>query len=222
MIQNSKRVGVILSGCGYLDGSEIHEAVLSLAALERAGLRADIFAPDSVQRVTLNHLTQQPEATPRHMRVEAARIARGQVQPLHAAQADQLAALLLPGGFGAARNLSNWAELQERAQVDETLAALIRAMHGAHKPLLAICIAPALLACVLGRQGITVTVGHDLGTAQAIEKTGAHHQSCAVTDCVADTHHRIITTPAYMCDASIGQVQQGIEQAVKQLAAWLA
>lgn len=140
-----KKIGVVLSGCGVYDGTEIHEAVITLLAIARSGAQAICFAADKAQTDVINHLTGEPMAESRNVLVEAARIARGDIQPLAAARAEDLDALIVPGGFGAAKNLSNFASQGAECQVDSDLKALTLAMHEAGKPLGFMCIAPALL-----------------------------------------------------------------------------
>lgn len=209
------RVGVVLSGCGYLDGAEIHESVCALLALDRAGAETRIFAPD-VEFDVVDHLTGKGTGERRNVLVEAARIARGEIEELGAAHADELDALILPGGFGAAKNLSNFATEGAQASMHEGLATLMRAMHEAGKPIGAICISPALVALALGKDRPEVTIGNDEGTAGALEKLGCHHQDCAVEDFVVDRQQKIVTTPAYMLGPSVARVQQGIDKCVAE------
>lgn len=212
------RVGVILSGCGFKDGAEIHESVLTLLALDRAGAEIACFAPDIDQAKVVNHLTGEDAAETRNVLVESARIARGEISDVKTADASALDALILPGGFGAAMNLCDFAMKGPDADVNEDVAGLVRAMHAAKKPIGAICIAPALIAKVLGNEGgPTLTIGTDEGTAGAIEACGAGHQDCAVEDFVVDTEQRIVTTPAYMLGPTIKHVAEGIERCVTEV-----
>ena len=212
------RVGVILSGCGFKDGAEIHESVLTLLALDRAGAEAVCFAPDVDQAMVVNHLTDVESEETRNVLAESARIARGDISDVRDADAASLDALILPGGFGAAMNLSDFATRGADATVNEDVAALVRAMHAAGKPIGAICIAPALIARVLGTDGSpTLTIGDDAGTAQAIEACGAAHTECPVDAFVVDMDARIVTTPAYMLGPSIKDVAAGIERCVTEV-----
>jgi enhancing lycopene biosynthesis protein 2 len=209
------RVGVILSGCGFQDGAEIHESVLTLLALDRAGAEAVCYAPDVPQAKVVNHLTGEVASESRNVMAESARIARGAVRDVEEATADDLDALILPGGFGAASNLSDFASRGAEATVHEGVARLLRAVHAAGKPIGAICIAPVVVARVLGHDGRpTLTIGNDAGTAQAVEACGAHHQTCAVDAFVADPDARVVTTPAYMLGPTIKHVAAGIERCV--------
>jgi enhancing lycopene biosynthesis protein 2 len=213
----NKTVGVVLSGCGYLDGSEIHEAVLALLYLDRAGVAVRCFAPDDSVEVVDHASGESGRAAPRNMLHEAARIARGRIEPLAAASAVELDALVMPGGFGAAKHLSTFAAEGPRATVLPELQALVRDLHAAGKPIGAICIAPAILAVALRGTGVqpTLTVGDDGEAAAALSAMGARHQVCPVTGVVVDEVHRLVTTPAYMFDASIADVSTGVEKLVQ-------
>jgi enhancing lycopene biosynthesis protein 2 len=214
------RVGVVLSGCGFKDGSEIHESVLTLLALDRAGAEVRCFAPDGDQAHVVDHLRGEPQPTERrNVLVEAARIARGKIEDVKKAHAKDLDAVVMPGGFGAALNLSTFATKQAAAEVNPEVARLLREMHAAGKPIGAICIAPVLVARVLGHSKPTVTVGHDRGVASVLEGWGASHQECEVDGAVVDRANRVVTTPAYMCDASIAEVAKGVDRCVREVLA---
>ena len=216
------KVGVLLSGCGFLDGSEIHEAVLTMLFLDRAGAEIVCLAPSGQQSDVVDHSTGQPmPGEQRDVYVEAARIARGKVRELAAVQADELDAIVLPGGFGAAKNLSDSASAGAEASAHPEVARLLTAMHEARKPIGAVCIAPALVATVLGRHcSPSLTIGNDEGTAAALQAMGATHQDCAVHEFYADEQNLIASTPAYMLDARIGDVAKGIEQLVATVVGW--
>jgi len=178
----SKRIGVVLSGCGVRDGSEIHEAVLTLLTIDQAGAEAICMAPDS-ELAEVNHLTMEATKAKRNVLVESARIARGNIRNISTVTAADLDALVFPGGFGAALNLCDFALKGAACSVNPEVARLVRQVHAAKKPIGAICIAPALIAAILGKEtGLTVTIGNDAGTAAEIEKTGAKHQNCPVTN----------------------------------------
>lgn len=217
MDRRGVRVGVILSGCGFLDGSEIHEAVLTLLALDRAGASAVCLAPDIEQASVVDHRTKKPAEDTRNVLAESARIARGKVSDVAKAKASELDALILPGGFGAAKNLSNFASAGAQAHVDPNVARLVREMHAAKKPIGAWCIAPAVLAATLGKEKPKLTIGDDAGTAGALEQMGAQHVTCPVKEFRVDEDLRLVTTPAYMYDARIGEVAAGIERAVGEV-----
>jgi enhancing lycopene biosynthesis protein 2 len=219
----SRRVGLLLSGCGFLDGSEIHESVLAMLHLDRHGAEIVCMAPRGVALQVVDHVRREPvSGGQRDVLTEAARIARGKIRDIAAVKAKDLDALVLPGGFGAAKNLSTFAAQGAKATVHAEVARLLREMHGAQKPIGAICIAPAVVAAVLGAQAHpTLTIGEDAGTAQALSAMGCKHQTCAVSECVVDRANRIVTTPAYMYDARIAEVGQGIGRLVDEVMAML-
>jgi enhancing lycopene biosynthesis protein 2 len=213
-----KTIGVILSGCGVRDGSEIHEAVCTLLAIDRAGARAVCLAPDRDQAGVTNHLTGQSQAERRHILVESARIARGEIGDVAKASSAGLDAVVLPGGFGASRNLSDFALAGAKAQADPGVARLLREMHAAKKPIGALCIAPAVLAAVFGRDAHPeLTIGTDEGTAEALQAMGAKHVAAPVTGIVVDRKNRIVTTPCYMLATRISEVADGAEKVVRAL-----
>jgi enhancing lycopene biosynthesis protein 2 len=212
------KVGVVLSGCGVYDGAEIHEAVLTLLALDRAGAEAACFAPDMDQMHVVNHLTG--DVSPgerRNVLAESARIARGKIQDLIRARAADLDALILPGGFGAAKNLCDFATKGADCDVHPELLRIIREMHQAEKPIGAICIAPAILSKALGDQGPRLTIGKDERTASALERMGAKHEACPVSEVITDEEHKIVTTPAYMLAGRIAEAAEGIEKLVREV-----
>jgi enhancing lycopene biosynthesis protein 2 len=211
------KVGVLLSGCGYQDGSEIHEAVLTLLALDEAGADVVCMAPDMPQRQVTNHLTGDAMSESRNVLIESARIARGQIVDVADVAADELDALIIPGGFGAALNLSDFAMAGTDMQVQPDVAQLIQAVHAASKPIGAICIAPAVMAKLI--PGAHLTIGTDAGTAAALEALGAHHENRPVTDVLIDDTNKIISTPAYMLGPWVAQVAQGIRTCVKEVLA---
>ena len=203
------------------DGSEIHEAVLTLLALERAGAQAVCMAPDKDQLHVVNHLTGKEEpGEKRNVLVEAARIARGNIENLASVSAGDLDALVVPGGFGAAKNLSRFAVDGATGEVDPEVRRLLEEMAAARKPIGLICIAPAIGAQVLGKTGIEVTIGNDAATAAAIESCGARHVTCDVTGIHMDQAHKVISTPAYMLGHNILEVSKGIEKLVQTLVDW--
>ena len=212
-----KQVAVILSGCGYLDGAEITEAISTLVAIGQNGAEYKVFAPNKDVTET-NHLTQKPTGQKRNVMQEAARIARGDVQPLENLKAQDFDALAFPGGFGAALHLCNFAEKGSSGTIDPQVARVVKEFHESRKPIAAICIAPAIMALALGDKGVSVTIGDDTGTASEIEKTGAKHQNCAVEKYVVDPDKKIITTPAYMYGtAKPHQIFEGVSGAISEL-----
>lgn len=209
------RFAVVLSGCGVYDGAEIHEAVMTLLAIDRAGATYQCFAPDVAQMHVVNHLTGQPTGESRNVLVEAARIARGAIKPLSAFDAAQFDALVFPGGFGAAKNLCSFAVDGPDCTVNPDVERAIKSMHAAGKPIGALCIAPAIVARVLG--GVELTIGSDAGTAAALEKMGAHHVARGHAELAVDSAAKVVTTPCYMLDASIGQIADGAQAVVAKL-----
>ncbi|NDO79705.1 isoprenoid biosynthesis protein ElbB [Citrobacter sp. NCU1] len=213
-----KKIGVVLSGCGVYDGSEIHEAVLTLLAIACNDAQAICFAPDRQQTDVINHLTGETMADSRNVLIEAARITRGDIRPLALAVASDLDALIVPGGFGAAKNLSNFASQGSECRVDSDLAALAVAMHQSGKPLGFMCIAPAMLPKIFDFP-LRVTIGTDIDTAEVLEDMGAEHVPCPVDDIVVDEDNKIVTTPAYMLAQDIAQASLGIEKLVSRVLA---
>jgi enhancing lycopene biosynthesis protein 2 len=213
------KVGVVLSGCGFLDGSEIHEAVLTLLALDRAGAEVTCLAPDIEQAGVVDHKLNSAAEETRNVLVESARISRGRIVDVARAKATDYDAIVLPGGYGAAKNLSNFASAGAAARVEPGVAKLLREAHRAKKPIGAWCIAPATLAAALRDEKVhaKLTIGSDEGTAKALEAMGAKHVVCSVDDMRVDEENRIVTTPAYMYDARISQVATGIDKAVAAL-----
>ena len=213
-----KQIALLLSGCGFLDGSEIHEAVLTLLAIERAGAKACCVAPDITQHHVINHYSG--EIMPgefRNVLVESARIARSHITDLKDIDTLTLDAMILPGGYGAAKNLSNYAFKAGDCDINADVAAAVQSFYKAGKPLGFICIAPVIAARILGREKIDLTIGNDAPAAADIEAMGAHHIDCEAWECVVDREKKVVTTPAYMFDTSIDKVAKGIEKLVKEL-----
>jgi len=214
----SMRVGVILSGCGVYDGAEIHEAVLAMLALDRAGAEIVCLAPNKDQVDVIDHVTGKPAGEKRNVLVEAARIARGQIKDVAAVTAGDLDAVLLPGGYGAAKNLSSFASAGAQCQVEPSVAKLLRDMHALGKPIAALCIAPAIVAKVFGDSiHPDLTIGKDPATAKQIGATGSHHVDAGAVDVVIDRKNKIVTTPCYMLASRISEVATGAEKAVAAL-----
>jgi enhancing lycopene biosynthesis protein 2 len=207
------KVGVILSGCGYLDGAEIHEATSVLIALSQRGVAYRCLAPRMAFKA-VNHLTGEPTNEIRDVLTESARIARGAVDDIATVKGDSFDALILPGGFGAAKNLCDFADKGADCSVDPGVERVLREAHGAGRPIGFACIAPALGARVFGSEGPELTIGHDAGTAAAIEKTGATHRAAGVTEIVVDEARRFVSTPAYMEDTNPGDVFEGVSKMV--------
>jgi len=212
----AKRVAVVLSGCGVFDGSEIHESVLTLLALDRAGAQAIVAAPFIEQAHVVDHASGQPTGEKRRVEVEAARLARGPVRNLAELRASELDAIIFPGGFGAAKNLSSYAFDGPKLRVDPEVARITTEMARAGKPIGTMCIAPVMTAKVLADAGIKtrVTIGKDAATAAHVRELGAVLEECAVTEIVVDRQHRVVSTPAYMLARSIKEAAAGIEKLV--------
>lgn len=210
-----KKFAIILSGCGVYDGAEIHEATLSMYAIAKQGASYEVFAPDIPQHHVINHLTGKEMAETRNVLVESARIARGQIKPLSAFNASHFDALLLPGGFGAAKNLSSFAFDGVDCTVNHDVEKALRHMHQAGKPIGALCIAPVILAKVLGN--VKLTIGHDKGTAEAVGKLGANHVTTTHGQVVIDEKNKVFTTPCYMLNANIAQIGEGAENIIRSM-----
>lgn len=214
------RVAVCLSGCGVFDGSEIHEAVLTLLALDQAGAEYVCCAPDMDQMHVIDHLSKSPAAgTSRNVLIESARIARGNITDLAQVKASQIDALIFPGGFGAAKNLCDFADKGPDCSVHPEVERLVGEMLEAAKPIGAICIAPAMLARIVGKRGVhpRMTIGNDKETAAALEKMGIHHLDCPCESFVIDEPHRLVTTPAYMLGTGPAMVFEGIRKLVDEV-----
>lgn len=212
-----KKVAVILSGSGVFDGAEIHESVLTLLYLAKSGAEYQCFAPDILQHHVVNHLTGEiSEEESRNVLVESARIARGEIQNINNFDPNNFDALILPGGFGAAKNLSNFAFKGADASVNVDVLAACKLLAKTKKPAGYACIAPALLPQIYG-QGVKLTIGTDSDTAEALTKMGAKHIECEVTDIIVDEQNNLVTTPAYMLAQNIVEAAVGIEKLVSKV-----
>ena len=211
------RVAVVLSGCGVFDGAEIHESVLSLLALERHGAEYQCFAPDIQQHHVIDHLSGNEMDESRSVLIEAARIARGDIKALSEFDSEAFDAIMLPGGFGAAKNLSSLAFDGPNCSVNEDLKLAVNAMIDAGKPICALCITPAVLAKIIEGSGANVTIGSDPDTIGAIEAMGVHHQHSTHAEVVIDEGLKLVTSPCYMLDASISQIADGADNSVRAL-----
>ena len=211
------KIGVLLSGCGVNDGSEIHEAVITLLALDKAGAQTVCMAPDVDQLDVVNHLTGETTGEKRNVLVESARIARGNIKNISNVQAADIDGLIIPGGFGAAKNLSDFAVKGKDAVVNRDVKRLLNDMVSLKKPVGAICIAPATLTKALEGKNPEVTIGSDIGTAGAIEAMGGQHKECSVDMIHLDNKNNLVTTPAYMLGPGIKDVAVGIEKLVNKI-----
>lgn len=212
----SKKIAVILSGCGVYDGAEVHESVITLLRLDQRGAQVQCFAPNISQLHVINHLTGEEMPESRNVLVESARIARGNIKDIREANVEDFDALIVPGGFGAAKNLSNFAIEGAGCTVQPDVLALTEAFAEAGKPVGLICISPALAAKIYG-PGVTCTIGNDADTAAAMNKMGATHAECAVTDIVEDKARKLVSTPAYMLAQSISEAASGINKLVDRV-----
>lgn len=212
----SKKIAVILSGCGVYDGAEVHESVITLLRLDQRGAQVQCFAPNISQLHVINHLTGEEMPESRNVLVESARIARGNIKDIREATVEDFDALIVPGGFGAAKNLSNFAIEGAGCTVQPDVLALTEAFAEAGKPVGLICISPALAAKIYG-PGVTCTIGNDADTAAAMNKMGATHAECAVTDIVEDKARKLVSTPAYMLAQSISEAASGINKLVDRV-----
>ena len=210
-----KNIAVILSGCGVYDGSEIHEAVLTLLAIDNNQAKYRCFAPNIEQYHVINHVTGEvSENESRNVLVESARIGRGDVEDITLLSVDEFDALIVPGGFGAAKNLCNFAIKGQDCDINAQVLIAAQAFSQANKPAGYMCIAPAMLPLIYG-QGVQGTIGKDVSIAESIEAMGMEHKSCSVDNIVVDTDHKLVTTPAYMLATSISEAAVGIDKLVK-------
>ncbi|MBB3141948.1 isoprenoid biosynthesis glyoxalase ElbB [Halomonas organivorans] len=213
----SKQVAVILSGCGVQDGSEIYETTLTLLRLDQLGIGYRCFAPDIDQHDVVDHRSgEAAREERRNVLTESARLARGEISPLDELDAGDFDAVILPGGFGAAKTLSNFAEAGADMVIHDGLIEVMAEFREERKPIGLMCIAPVMVPRLLG-PGIAVTIGHDPGVAGAISSMGGLHRSCSVEDIVVDFENRVVTTPAYMLATRIGEAATGIFKLVDRI-----
>ena len=215
-----KKIGVVLSGCGVYDGAEIHESVIALLAIDRAGAQAVCMAPNVDQMHVVNHVTGEEAAgEKRNVLVEAARIARGEIKDISTVKADDIDALVFPGGFGAAKNLSSFAVKGENCDVHPEVVRLVKEFAAKQKPQAVLCIAPAMMAKIYedAPKKPVLTIGNDKETSGKIEIMGSRHQDCAANDFVLDAENKIVSTPAYMLGQNISEVAEGIEKTINEL-----
>lgn len=210
-----KRFAIVLSGCGVYDGAEIHESVTVMLAVSRKGHSYQIFAPDIPQHHVVNHLTGEEMPEKRNVLIEAARIARGNIKDMATFDASQYDILLFAGGFGVAKNLSDFAFKGEDYAVNAEALKAIKAMHRAGKPVGAMCVSPVLLADAI--EGVELTLGAPCGASQAAEKHGARHHVTTHGEVTVDGKNKVATTPCYMLDANISQIADGAEHIVNEL-----
>lgn len=210
-----KKIAVLLSGCGVLDGSEIHEAVTAMLAIQQHGMEYQCFAPEGNVSRVMNHVLKKPMDETRRMPVEAARIARGDISVLSSFNPDNYDALVIPGGLGAITNLCDFAMYGPECNVHPDVEKAIVAMHDAKKPIVGLCIAPVLITRVL--HNITVTIGNDPETICSIKLMGGNHQICSAAEVCIDKANKIVTTPCYMLDKTLKDVAISTSNAIKDL-----
>jgi enhancing lycopene biosynthesis protein 2 len=211
-MEKKLKFAVVLSGCGVFDGSEIHESTLTLYFLSKKNIEYEIFAPDILQTEVVNHITGGITDEKRNVLIESARIARGKISGLDNFKPENFDAIIFPGGFGIAKNLSDFAQNGSNCKVNNEIMKSIKGMFEIHKPICAFCIAPVILAGTLNH--IRVTIGKDEGVARNIAKMGSIHENASNTEIVVDSINKIVTSPCYMLDSSISQIGDGIEKAI--------
>ena len=214
-----KKIGVLLSGCGVNDGAEIHESVITMLALDRAGVETVMMAPNIDQMHVVNHYTGQEMDEFRNVLVESSRIARGNIKDMAEVTGNDIDALIIPGGFGVVKNLCDYAMAGSECSINPDVFRLVSEVHLLQKPIGAICIAPAMMAKILGEQdeSAEMTIGSDESTANDIKTMGSTHVTCPVTEMIVDKEKKIITTPAYMEAQSIKEAAEGIEKLVVEI-----
>ncbi|MFW5979005.1 MAG: isoprenoid biosynthesis glyoxalase ElbB [Bacteroidia bacterium] len=209
------KFAVVLAGSGVFDGSEIHEATLSLYAIMKNGGEYEIFAPDINQHHVINHITGEEMKESRNVLIEASRINRGAIKNLKEFKPDNFDAILFPGGFGAAKNLSSFAFDGPNCKVNSDVENAIRGMKKQNKPIGALCISPVIVTKVL--ENVEVTIGQDKDTAKAIESMGGKHKKTNHGEVTVDKENNVFTTPCYMLDANILQIGEGADNVVKAM-----
>jgi len=215
-----KNFAVILSGCGHQDGAEIHEATFTLWAIHKNGADFQCYAPDIKQHHVLNHITGQEMSEKRNVLIESARIARGKIAALATFAPDSADGLVIPGGFGAAKNLCSYAFDGAQCTVNNDVATAIKAMHAAGKPIGALCIAPVILARVLGN--VTLTIGQDQATADNLAAMGARHQPTMHGEIAVDRERKIVSTPCYMLNSRLDQIADGADNLIRAMLEMMA
>lgn len=213
------KVGVLLSGCGVNDGAEIQESVITMLALDRAGVEMVLMAPNIDQMHVINHYTGQEMNEFRNVLVESSRIARGNIKDIVEVSGNDIDALILPGGFGVTKNLCDYAMAGPECSINPDVYRLLTEVHLLRKPIGAICIAPAMMAKILSEQdeSAEMTIGSDKTTASDIKAMGSTHVLCSVTEMVVDEEKKMVSTPAYMEAKSIKEAAEGIEKLVSKV-----
>jgi enhancing lycopene biosynthesis protein 2 len=210
-----KKFAVIIAGSGVFDGAEIHEATLTLLAIKKLGADYEIFAPDIPQHHVINHMTGEEMHEKRNVLVESARIARGNIKSLTRFKADHFDAIILPGGFGVAKNLCTWAFEGDNCSVNPDVEKAIKGMYAAKKPIGAMCIAPVILGKLFA--GTNLTTGDDKASADFIKKMGSSYTRTTHGEVIVDKARKLFTTPCYMLDADIVKIAEGTENIVREM-----
>lgn len=217
------KVGVLLSGCGVLDGSEVYESVLTILALERAGADVAAVAPDIDMSEVINHYrgtdvrTGEAGGPARSVLGQSARIVRGKITSLTEVSAHDFDALIIPGGYGVVKNLCTFANDGTDAHVEENVRRIIVEMVSLGKPIGAICIAPVLVALCVGERAPSLTVGNDAKIAVALQRLGATHTETTVDEIHVDEKLRIVSTPAFMLANHAIEAEAGINKLVNKV-----
>ena len=214
------KVGVVLSGCGVNDGAEIHESVITMLFLDRAGAEMVLMAPNIDQLHVINHATgKEIEGESRNVLVESARIARGEIKDIVDVTSEDIDALIFPGGFGVVKNLCDYAMAGADCSVNPDVFRLVSEVHSAEKPIGVICISPAMMGKVMEKMGekVSLTIGNDEQTANDLITMGAKHVTCPVQEIVVDKDKKVVSTPAYMLAGRISEAADGIEKLVKEV-----
>ncbi|MBI9068329.1 MAG: isoprenoid biosynthesis glyoxalase ElbB [Salinivirgaceae bacterium] len=214
-MSENKKFAIVLSGCGVFDGAEIHEATLTMLAIDKAGSTYQCFAPDIEQHHVINHITGEEMPEKRNVLIESARIARGKIKPLSEFKATDFDALVFPGGFGAAKNLSTLAFDGSNCKVNPEVENAVLEMAQANKAIGALCISPAVMVKIL--EGASVTIGSDQGTIDAINAMGGSHEAKNHGEVTVDEKYNLVTTPCYMLGASISQIAEGAENVINTI-----
>ncbi|MBM3191795.1 MAG: isoprenoid biosynthesis glyoxalase ElbB, partial [Chlamydiae bacterium] len=206
------KVALILSGCGHLDGSEVHETVLCMLHLAKCHHEIQVFAPDKMQKKVMNHLSKKKEDSSRNALIEAARIARGRIKPLTELKVEAFDACLMPGGMGAMLQFSDFEEKGEAFHLDATLKEILLSFYKDKKPIGATCISPLLLAKAFeGVASIKLTLGSDVSYKKLLENLGMQGVVAKAAECIADKEHKVYTTPCYMEPEDLAAISLGIE-----------
>jgi len=214
-MEKKRKFAVVLAGCGVFDGSEIHEATMTLYAIVKNGAEYEIFAPDIPQHHVINHITGKEMKESRNVLIESARIARGKIRALKEFRPESFDAVIFPGGFGVAKNLSDFAFSGPACKVNPEVEKAVTGMVKIGKPVGALCIAPAILAKILDKP--LLTIGQDEGTAKTIESMGAVHKITGHGEVAVDPGYKVVTAPCYMLEANIIQIAEDADAVVREV-----